>query len=423
MAHRRTRISWKPGAPYGILMESVFETPEFCAINFEYWDERSAFCSNGMRIVIDGTSLLLPGAGVRTYMHYWLLSLSEDSVKRHDRLSVYPLGVPLSPSIDHERSVSGRLTTKFRLALVPFLNIRWNPAIEMALIGADVFHCSQHTVNLPRFRRVTATVFDLSCWTTPENHTEANITATRRYAERILKVADGLIAISEHARNDAIDILRIPGERIRVIYPGVAEPFFQVTAEQIHQSRQKLHLDSPYMLFVGCIEPRKNISNIVSAYLQLPESLRKDVRLIIAGPFGWEREEVREMLLHSGDGIRYLGYVPEADLPGLVGGAVALVYPSFYEGFGLPAAQAMAAGIPVIGSDRSCIPEVVGGGGILVNPHAVEALRDAMERICTSTELCQTLGRRGRARALQFRWSTCGAQSLQFFHDVNPVAR
>src|SRR5580700_10509804 len=112
-----------------------------------------------MRITIDATTLLLPSAGVRTYIHYWLASLLEDSAKEHDRLSFYPLGVPLSPGIDHERPVSGRLATKSRLALVSFLNIRRNPAIEMTLIGADVFHCSQHTFNLPRFRRVTATVF------------------------------------------------------------------------------------------------------------------------------------------------------------------------------------------------------------------------------------------------------------------------
>jgi alpha-1,3-rhamnosyl/mannosyltransferase len=125
------------------------------------------------------------------------------------------------------------------------------------------------------------------------------------------------------------------------------------------------------------------------------------------------------MLTADPRNVRYLGYVPEGDLPGLVSGAVALVYPSFYEGFGLPAAQAMAAGVPVVGSDRSCLPEVIGDGGILVNPSSVEELSAAFHRLCTSPDLAAELGVRGRARAQRFRWSLCAAESLEFFRDVS----
>jgi glycosyltransferase involved in cell wall biosynthesis len=371
-----------------------------------------------MKIVVDATSLLLPSAGVRNYLQYWLLSLLELS-SGNDQIATHPLRVPVPSKLDHERSAVGNPGTFLRLALTSFLNVRGNPAIDLMLLGADVFHSSQHTANVPRLPNVTATVFDLSCWLTPEYHTAANVVATRRYGERVLKSADGLIAISAHARDEAIEVLRIPRERIRVIYPGVAEPFFQVTKSQQQLTQTKYKIDRPYLLFVGCIEPRKNVRGIIQAYGLLSDSVRSDLQLIVAGPFGWETEELRNILTAGQGNVRYLGYVPECDLPGLVSGAAALLYPSFYEGFGLPAAQAMAAGVPVIGSDRSCLPEVIGDAGIFVNPDSVEDLSAAIHRIYSNPDLSAQLSLRGRVRSQRFRWSVCAAESLQFFRDVS----
>ena len=370
-----------------------------------------------MKIVIDATSLLLPSAGVRNYVQYWLLSLLELSSAK-ERITTHPFGVPVPLKLDHEHSVAGSFTTRLRLDLVTFLNIRGNPAIDLAVLGADLFHASQHAKTVPRLPKVTATVFDFSCWVTPQFHKAANIAATRMYGESVLRSADGLIAISEHARRDAIEVLGVPGERIRVVYPGVAEAFFSVTRELSRQTMAKYRLDGPYLLFVGCIEPRKNVRAIVQAYERLSDSLRREVRLILAGPFGWEGDELRNMLARERPNVRYLGYVPEVDLPGLVGGATALVYPSFYEGFGLPAAQAMAAAVPVIASNRSCLPEVVGDGGVLVNPDSVEEISTAMDVLCTQPDVAERLGRCGRTRALKFRWPVCAAASMEFFRDV-----
>ena len=370
-----------------------------------------------MKIVIDATALLLPSTGIRNYLHYWLRSLV-NLKSTDDRIATYPFGLSVPAHLDHEHSVDGKLGTGILLNLTRLLNIRGNPAMDFALLGADLFHASQHTANFPRSPRVTATIFDLSCWRTPQYHTIANVIATRRYGQRILQSADGLIAISGNSRDDAIDVLRIPADRIRVIYPGVAEAFFHVTESERKVVQTTYRIDRPYLLFLGCIEPRKNVRAIVKAYNLLPSSLRRDVQLIIAGPFGWETEETRDMLAADQQHLRYLGYVPERDLPGLVAGALALVYPSFYEGFGLPAAQAMAAGVPVVGSDRSCLPEVIGDGGILVNPDSVEELSMAFHRLCTSPEMAAHLGLRGRSRAQRFRWSECAAQSLSLFREI-----
>lgn len=372
-----------------------------------------------LRIAIDGTTLLLPSAGVRNYLHYWLTALEAAAPGRGDAIRTYPFGIPKPSTIlDHRKAAGNGLSAFAGLNLVRFINIRGNPALDFVLSGVDCFHCSQHTARRPR-RTTTATIFDLSCWIVPETHTPANVAATLRYAEKILKTSDGLVAISGSARNDAVDILRIPSERIQVIYPGVAEPFFQATPEQARATAARYRLNAPYLLFVGCIEPRKNVPNIVLAYQRLAKSLQKDVQLVLAGPFGWASEEIRKTLAAGDENIRYLGYVPEADLPGLVSGAVALLYPSRYEGFGLPAAQAMAAGVPVIASDRSSLPEVVGDGGLLVNPDSVEELGQAMNRMITCPELRNELGVRGWARASAFRWSECAIRSLDFFHQVS----
>jgi glycosyltransferase involved in cell wall biosynthesis len=369
-----------------------------------------------MRISIDATTLILPSAGVKNYMYYWLRSLEKAAGLRGDVIQTYPPRLRVSTDIDHWASRTS-FTAGLQLKIVQLANIRGNPLLDLVLCSADLHHCSQHMARLPRRIRTTATIFDFSCWTTPENHTAANIAATKRYAEKILKHADGLIAISAHARNDAVEILHIPEQRIRVIYPGIAEGFFQVTDEEAAPIRARYALPSTYMLFVGCIEPRKNVPGLIRAYQQLPETIRRDVPLVVAGPFGWEDDIVRSLL--STNEVRYLGYVPEAELPGLFRGAAAFVYPSYYEGFGLPVAQAMAAGVPVITSNRSCLPEVVGRGGLVVDPASTDALMAAMEHVLTCSDAARDLALEGRSRAELYRWPACASASLEWFHEIH----
>lgn len=373
-----------------------------------------------MRIVVDATSLLLPGLGVRTHIHYWLTALLKAATRRGDTISAYLPGITASPVLDHRTSVSGWWSTQLRLRAVQSLNVvpwRRNPALNLFMVGADLFHCSQHTKNIPIRKTVTATAFDFSCWRTPQYHTAANIAATHRYGRVVLRACDGVIANSRHTQQDAVDILGIPKRRIRVIYPGVSAPFFDVTAEDALNVRAKYSLTLPYLLFAGCIEPRKNVGSLIGAYQRMRRSIRRDVELVLVGQFGWAGEEVRSALSSSGDLVRHLGYVSEPDMPGLFRGAAAFVYPSFYEGFGLPLAQAMAAGTPVVTSLRSCIPEVVGDAALCVDPTSEEKLEAAMERVLSDTELARALSSRGKARAQRFHWDRAATESLQFFHE------
>jgi len=371
-----------------------------------------------MKIGVDATSLLLRSAGVKNYIHYWTASLIEAARRSGDLVRTYPPGLSPSAVLNHESALTGSLRARLQLACVVVANQRRNPALSWWARRFDVFHCSQHIAERPRGATITATIYDFSCWTTPGMHTPENVAATSQYAEKILKSSDGLIAISEHTRREAVAILGIPTERIRAIYPGVADAFFNVTAADADRVRRKYGLPERFILFVGCVEPRKNVPRLLTAHSNLPAAVRRDAPLVIAGPFGWENDSLRKLLGAPPPGIRYLGYIPEPDLPGLVRAASAFAYPSHNEGFGLPLAQAMACGVPVVTSNRSCLPEVAGDAGLLVDPDCADELTHALEELLDSPGLAERLGARGKARAERFRWAVSAEQSLAFFREV-----
>lgn len=369
-----------------------------------------------MRIMLDATSLLLPSAGVKTYMYYWTRSLRQ--YRDRDSIRLFPFFGGLA-NLNHEKSLVGWRRTALAAAVVYFSNIRWNPVLELAGCVTDVFHASQHLQNPPHLTtRLTATIFDMTCWLMPEVHVPANVTATHRYGERVLRRARACIAISEQSKQDAVEILKLPADSVEVIYPGVAEEFFAVGPPEARAVARKHGLDKPYLLYVGTIEPRKNLDCLMDAYLSVCEPVRREHELILVGPLGWCSDATRKRLQSPEPGIRYLGYVSEEDLPGLTAGAAAFVYPSRYEGFGLSLVQAMACGVPAITSRGSSLEEVAGEDAILVDPGNADALAAAIEQLLLSPSLCAELGRRGRLRAASFRWERSARQSLAFFHKL-----
>src|SRR5262249_52695567 len=218
---------------------------------------------------------------------------------------------------------------------------------------------------------------------------------------------------------DAVRVLGLDPEKIEVIHSGVGEAFFDPPAREIEHVRSEYRLERPFVLFIGTVEPRKNLDLLLDAFAALPESLRKAHDLVVAGPIGWAGEKTKARL---GD-VRYLGYVPEQDLAPLTGAAAVFAYPSLYEGFGFPVAQAMAAGVPVLTSNVSSLPEVAGDGALLVDPRSLVELRDGLEAMLASETLRLELAARGRKRAEEFRWERCAAKSLEFFSAVGRRSR
>jgi glycosyltransferase involved in cell wall biosynthesis len=249
----------------------------------------------------------------------------------------------------------------------------------------------------------------------PELHPEANRRADRSFAE-ILKRADAVIAVSQSTKDDSVRVLGLAPEKITVIHSGVSQAFFDVPADAISRVKQRYGLGRPFVLFIGTIEPRKNLDTLLDAYTSLELALQVEYELVVAGPQGWAPQKTMARL--SAKGVRYLGYVPEPDLAPLTAAATVFAYPSLYEGFGFPVAQAMAAGVPVITSNVSALPEIAGNAALLVDPRSTLELRDALTRLLSSSDLRTEQIERGRYYARGFRWDVCAAQSLLFFEKV-----
>lgn len=368
-----------------------------------------------MRVCIDAVPLEVRSAGIKNYLYHWIAHLR--SLAGDQAILLFPpFGKP--GALDHEKSVFGRLSTFWGLGSLYLANHSQLPVLDWLHHKADIFHATNQIRNPPRSPLLTATIHDMTAWLMPEMHTPGNRLADHRFGERILRQADGLIAVSEHTKNDAVRVLGLDPARIEVIHSGVASVFFQTRSEEGVAVAARLGLKRPYILFVGTLEPRKNLDLLLDAYEQLQAPLREEFELVIAGPTGWAEPLTLARLKAGIPGVRRLGYVAERDLPGLTAGAALFAYPSLYEGFGFPVAQAMACGVAVLTSATSSLPEIAGDGAALVDPRSVAEVRDGLARLLLSPDLRHRLGTRGRCRAERYRWETCAARSLEFFERV-----
>jgi alpha-1,3-rhamnosyl/mannosyltransferase len=363
-----------------------------------------------MRVVIDATPLLVRSAGVKNYLYHWIQHLC--LAAGPDIIDTFP-ALPEVRPLTHESSVTTPLRTFAGLATLAASNYTPAPLLDYLTRGADIFHSTVLVRRPPSQPRLTATVHDLTGFLMPELHPRANLVAEANFAN-LARRADGLIAVSECTRQDAIRALGISPDKIQTIHSGIAPAFFSPPAVRVNAVRAHYHLGRPFVLFIGTIEPRKNVDLLLDVWESLPVSARGHYDLVVAGPIGWASGATIERL----GSIRYLGYIPEPDLAPLTAAAEVFVYPSLYEGFGFPVVQAMAAGAPVITSNVSSLPEVAGDAALLVDPRSQSELRAAILRLLTSPDLRQALTAAGRARANQFRWEMCAAKSLAFFHQV-----
>lgn len=366
-----------------------------------------------MRITIDATSLLLRSAGIKSYTHHWLKALRHEG---EAEIRAFPF-LGAVGELHHDRSMAPLWATYPRLATLYAVNYLGAGVLDACIGETDIFHCSNQVRHAPRRARLTATIHDLTCWKMPELHTPANVRADQNFAERILQRADGLIAVSEATRQDAIEELGIDEDRIVTIHSGVDEAFFRVPVEDVLAAKDYFGLLKPYVLYIGTIEPRKNIERLLDAWLRLPADVLEEHELVIAGPTGWAPETVKR--LEAGvPGVRRLGYVEEAALAPLTAGALVFAYPSLYEGFGFPVAQAMAAGVPVLTSNISALPEITGDAAELVDPLSVSEIAGGLKRLLLSPAMRESLAVDGKDRAQRYRWQKTAQRSLTFFRKV-----
>ncbi len=269
-----------------------------------------------------------------------------------------------------------------------------------------------HEPNFVPFRTglaLVVTIFDLSVLLYPQWHPAERVKAHEATYKRGVALADHVIVGTEAVRAEAQRHLGLAPDRVTAMLCGVSPQFRPQSPEAIEAIRAKHNLPSRYTLYVGTIEPRKNIAMLLGAFCDLPAELREACPLVLAGGWGWKADAERELFESEARhrGVIHIGYVPDDDLPALYAGADALLYPSFYEGFGMPPVEAMACGTAAVTSTADAVREVVGRHAMTLDPNDVEGWRDVLARIAREPEFLDDYRRRGPAHAATFTWAAC----------------
>lgn len=292
---------------------------------------------------------------------------------------------------------------------------------EKLLGEIDLLHCTAYTMPPVTKPKVIVTIHDLSCFVYPHYHTEANYHFITRNVHQAARKASFIIADSISTQREISRFLHTPEEKMKVIYLAAGDRFKEkLSPTSIAQIKKKYNIRKPYFFTVGSLEPRKNLANALIAYKALLEIGKYDYQFVISGGKGWKNELLYQLLqkLNLDDYLVFTGYVPEEDLPALYQGAEAFVYPSFYEGFGLPVLEAMSSGTPVITSNTSSLPEVAGDAAILVNPGEIFDLYEAMESVISKPSLREELKLKGLKQSKKFSWEKTAQQTLEVYRHV-----
>ena len=293
-------------------------------------------------------------------------------------------------------------------------------SFEVSQLGLDLLHSPDF---IPPFRRnfnSVITIHDLAFLLYPHFLTKE---AARYYGQidQAWRKTNHIIAVSEATKQDSIKMLGVPEKKITVIHEA-ANPIYRPLPkdEARCMAKEKYKLDQDFILFVSTIEPRKNLPGLLQAYRRLRSEYQRNEILVLAGLNGWLWEEVYETVdnLDLRPYVAFLGRVPSKDLVYLYNAARLFVHPSFYEGFGLTPLEAMTCGAPVIVSNTSALPEVVGDAALMINPHDIDGLTVAMWRMLTDEELRQSYIEKGLKRATKFSWQDAARKTLEVYHKV-----
>ncbi|PDW03956.1 glycosyltransferase family 4 protein [Candidatus Viridilinea mediisalina] len=345
--------------------------------------------------------------GTERYTYELLAALAK--LDRFRPYTLYSNGLParlplLGPNVSLRNIPAPRLWTHMRLGPTA---LRERPAL---------LFIPAHVVPLIHPPSVV-TIHDLGYHMFPEAHTarrRLELELTTRWS---LRAARHVIAISQTTKADLVHHYRADPARISVVYHGVQDHFTPTEHGQhlAPQLRQRYHLaQRPYLLYVGTIQPRKNLVRLLEAFAQALPHLEEPPLLVLAGREGWLSSAIvaRTRALGLEHHVRFPGYIPDADLPALLRGALAFVFPSLYEGFGMPVLEAMACGTPVLTANGSALREVADTAALLVDPTNTDAIAAGLLRLISDAHLREALRERGLARAAMFTWERCAQLTL-----------
>jgi glycosyltransferase involved in cell wall biosynthesis len=374
-----------------------------------------------MKVAIDVRTVLPNRSGVGNYVLHLTQNLKQVDPDSDYYFLAFKKNLPLLGPLDEQKNP---LLTIFSHESHPLGDFWEHFILPLRLLKKkiDIFH---GPASLIPFRKdhfkTVVTIHDLVAFLFPET-IPLKYGAYMRYLLRhAVKKADKIISVSYHTQEDLIKILKVPKEKIAVIHEAPSPIFRPLEPEEVRSVlASRYGLRKKYIYHLGNIEPRKNLIKLLEAFTIVGREMGTEYQLVVSGQKGWLIRSLTRFLktYPMRDQLFFTGYIPHEDLPYFMNGAELFVFPSLYEGFGLPVLEAMRCGTPVISSNQSSIPEIMGSAGVLVDPTNVPMLADKIIELLRNQEEREHLSRLGQAQAACFSWTEVAQKTLQVYRSV-----
>ena len=368
-----------------------------------------------MKIFIDTRAVAGQPTGIGQYVKRLVLALSKIDLQNN----YYLLGGKIEglPKNFTQKKLMGK-----RLGLY---NRVWQkisfPKIESLFkTSFDIAHFTNYQILPNKSKKIVSTIYDISFIRYPEYGDNKMIDQIRKSAEYAVRHSDVILTISEFSKREIIDYYKISPDRVKPIYLAADDLYFSaVTGEEIEVARSKYKTGNKYILSIGTLEPRKNLTNLIKAFIKIRD---ENLNLVLVGKKDWQKELLEKEVLGlpdiMRDRIRFTGYLPDKDLKLILGGAQLFVFPSYYEGLGLPVVEAMAASVPVACSSASSLPEVGDGAVVYFDPKNIDEIKSTIEKILNEEDLRLNLIERGKEQAKRFSWDKTARQTLDIYNSL-----
>lgn len=377
-----------------------------------------------MRIAVDISPAVHQRAGIGRYTYELISALSTfDSTNTYqgiynDAHGAIQLASPLSQLPTFPIRLSAR-ALRFKIMLA-YLAHR---AVDEWLPVTDIFHATAHLLPPLKKAKTVFTLHDLTVQLYPEHHLPLNRWYSKLMLPLFLRHAHAIIAVSENTRRDALHWLPELAPKIQVIYPGLGARFQPIAnQEALARVRARYSLPRHFILYVGTLEPRKNLLTLLTAYRALLDRQTGTPPLVLTGRKGWLYEAIFRHIQQLGlePFLYFTDWVADEDMPLLINAAHVFVYPSIYEGFGFPPLEAMACGTPLVCSNAASLPEVVGSGGLLIDPMDIPGWIEALHRVLSDDVFSLELRAQGLAQAKKFSWERTAQETRAIYQSLKP---
>jgi len=375
-----------------------------------------------MRIGIDCRTILNTQfgelAGVGHYTYYLIKYLLEVDKENEYTLFFYDRRIKVS-EFEQANVKIVYFPGLENIGRIPFFYRHWFIPQILRLYRLDIYHNPANIIPIFYFKKSVITVHDLAVYKHAEWFPGRQFFNLRILMPWSFIKAKKIIAVSQNTKEDLNKIFGVKKDKIEVIYEGV-EDYNKIVIDET-KLNERVKIAGPYFLFIGTLEPRKNIVRLIEGFAGfLKDSANKNFKLILAGKRGWKYEPIFATIEKLGlrDNVIYLGYITLEEKVYLLKRAIALTYPSLYEGFGLPIIEAMNLGVPIITSNIASIPELVIDNALLIDPYDAEAIKEAMKKITTDSQLRESLAKKGQGIAQNFSWQECAKKTLALFTKI-----